>query len=67
MSRVASIESPTITAEKQRVERDIWDPSDRWEEKELGHYGHLLWVFVFILETSKECQMNYISVINPGG
>ena len=60
---VASSVSPTIAAEKQRVERDICDPSDRWEEKELGHYVHLLGLFVAIPERSIKCATNYIHVI----
>ena len=56
--------SPTIAAEKQRAERDIWDPSDRWEEKELGHYGHLLRLFVAIRERPFKCWTNYIDVIS---
>jgi hypothetical protein len=60
---VASIANPTIAAERRPVERDICDPSDRWEEKELAHYGHLLGSFVAIPETSIECGLNYISVI----
>jgi hypothetical protein len=61
---VASIATPTDAPRERHEERDICDPSDRWEENELTQYAMQRMRFARVSEIGPGMPDNYIVVIS---